>query len=111
MMKQHGGACDHGRHSRQTADEKIYRNFPCPHRRLDDRLTVIAGSATGRTRRGELSWNRTSGDIDTATGDDTVLPCLLAQLFEPFFGWRIGCHEENANARSVAMIDTIPVAK
>src|SRR5438876_11952494 len=100
MMKQHGGACDHGRHSRQTADEKIYRNFPWPDRRLDDRLTVIAGFARNRTAR----------DINAATGNHTIAPRLLAQLFEPLFRWRIASHEKNANANSAAMSDAIAVA-
>jgi hypothetical protein len=36
---------------------------------------------------------------------------LLAQFFEPLFGWRIARHEKNAKATSVAMIEAIAVAK
>jgi hypothetical protein len=35
---------------------------------------------------------------------------LLAQLFESLFGWRIGGHEKNAKATSVAMMEAIAVA-
>ena len=100
MMKQNSGACDHGRHSRQTADEKINGNFPRPDRRFDDGLTVVTG----------LPWNRTAGNVDTTIGDHAIFPRLLAQFFQSFFGWRPGCHEKNANAKSVAMIDVIAVA-
>src|SRR5438105_7639942 len=100
MMKQNSGACDHGRHSRQTAGEKINGNFPCPNRRFDHRLPVVTG----------LAWNRAACNIDTLARYDSVLPRLLPQLFESLFGWRIGRHEKNANATSVAMIDAIAVA-
>ena len=108
MMKNRGGERDDRRHSRETANEKVNRNFPCPDRRFNNWLTVVTGSATGRTRRGELARNRPTCNIDTAPGNDAVFPGLLAQLFEPFFGWR--CHEKSVNARSAAMNDAIAVA-
>src|SRR5439155_20404342 len=92
MMKQYGSACDHGRHSRQTADEKIYRNFPCPDRRLDNRLTVIAG----------FPRNRTARDINAATGNHTIGPGLLAQVFEPLFRLRLVRHLQITSRSAVA---------
>jgi hypothetical protein len=100
MVKYRRSQRDHRRHSAQTADEKVNRDFPRPHRRFDHRLTVVT----------RFSRNWTAGNVNTASGDDTVLPRLLAQFFEALFEWRIGCHEKSANAKSVAMIDAIAVA-
>ena len=100
MMKENGAGCDHSGHSGNSAEEKVERNLPRPNRRFDDGLAVVTGFARNRPAR----------DIDTFARYDAVFPRLLAQLFEPLFGWRIGCHEKNANATSVAMIDAIAVA-
>src|SRR5207237_5082129 len=100
MMKQNSGACDHGRHSRQTADEKINGNFPCPNRRFDHGLTVVTWFAR----------NRATSNVHAFARNDALLPRLLAQFFQSLFRWRSRCHEKNANARSVAMIDAIAVA-
>jgi hypothetical protein len=100
MMKQDRCERDHRRHPGNSAKEKVERNFPCPDRRFDHGLTVV----TWFTR------NRAARNIDAASSYDAFSPSFLAQLFEPLFGWRIGCHEKNANARRVAMIDAIAVA-
>src|SRR5205085_11266439 len=100
MMKDDRSACDYRRHSGHTAEEKVERNFPCPDWRFDHRLAVVTGFAR----------NRAAGDVDTFAGNDAILPCLLAQFFEPLFGWRFRRHEKNANAASVAIIEAIAVA-
>ena len=100
MVKDNGAACDHRRHPGNSAEEKVKRNFPGPDRRFDHGLTVVTGFAR----------NRATGNVDAFARNDALLPRLLAQFFESLFGWRIGCHEKNANARSVAMIDAIAVA-
>src|SRR5205823_12263131 len=101
MVKQNGGACDHGRHSAESAYEKVNGNFPRPDRRFDDGLPIITG----------LARNRTARNIDTAPSNNAIFPSLLAQFFKPLFRWRISGHEKNANAKSAAMIDTTAVAK
>jgi hypothetical protein len=100
-VKNDSGACDHRGHPADSAKEKVERNFPCPNRRFDYGLAIVTGFA----------WNRAASNIDTLAWNDALPPRLLAQLFETLFGWRISCHEKNANARSVAMIDAIAVAK
>ena len=100
MMKDSGATCDYGRHSGHSTEEKIKRDFPRPDRRFHHGLTVVAGFAR----------NRATGNVHAFAGNDALLPRLLAQFVEALFGWRIGCHEKNANARSVAMIDAIAVA-
>src|SRR5437016_13739589 len=100
MMKDDRSARDYGRHSGHSTEEKIKRNFPRPDRRFDDRLTVVTG----------LARNRATGNVHAFARNDALLPSLLAQFFQSLFGWRIGCHEKNANAKSVAMIDAIAVA-
>src|SRR6266446_1424281 len=100
MVINNGSARDYRRHSGDSAHEKVNRNLPRPDRRFDHGLTVVAGFAR----------NRATGNVHTFVRDDALLPRLLAQLFESLFGWRIGCHEKNANARSVAMIDAVAVA-
>src|SRR5438874_1597423 len=90
-MKDDRAACDYGRHSSHPAEEKVERNFPRPNRRFDHGLAVVTGFA----------WNRAAGNIDAFARNNAVLPCLLAQLFESLFGWRIGRHEKNAKAASV----------
>src|ERR1700730_14981005 len=97
MMKENGTGCDHGGHSGDSTEEKVKWNFPGPNRRLHYRLTVVT----------RFSRNRTTGNVDPFAGNNAILPRLLAQLFESFFG----CHEKNANANSVAMIDAIAVPK
>src|SRR5439155_22392493 len=87
-------------HPREHAQEKIGRTCPRPIRRLDYGLTVVTGFARNWAAR----------NIDTFAGNDALLPRLLAQLFESLFGWRVGRHEKNARAMSVAMIDAIAVA-
>src|SRR5437588_4514765 len=101
MVIDNRSACDYGRHSGHAAEEKVERNLPRPNRRFDYCLTVVTG----------LSRNRAAGNIDTFAWNNALLPRLLAQFFESLFGWRICCHEKNANAASVAMIDAIAVAK
>jgi hypothetical protein len=100
MMKDDGATCNYGRHPRHSTEEKIKRDFPRPDRRFHHGLTVVAGFAR----------NRAPGDVHACARNDTLLPRLFAQFVESLFGWRIGCHEKNANARSVAMIDAIAVA-
>src|ERR1700704_3412634 len=87
-------------HSRHSTKEKVERNFPSPHWRLNDSLAVVTG----------LARNWPTGNVHAFARNNALLPRLLAQLFESFFGWRIGRHEKNANAASVAMIDAIAVA-
>ena len=99
-MKDNCPTCDYGGHPRHSTEEKINRDFPRPDRRFHHGLTVVAGFAR----------NRATGDVHAFASNDTLLPRLLAQFVESLFGWRIGCHEKNANARSVAMIDAIAVA-
>ena len=77
MMKQKPGERDHRRHPCQSAEEKIERNLPRPHRRFDYRLSIITG----------FSWDWTADHIYSATGRNALLPRLLAQFFEPLFGW------------------------
>src|SRR5207253_1221297 len=100
MMKNHRAACDHGGHSGHSTEEKIKRNFPCPHRRFDHGLAIISW----------LARNWAARNIDTAIGNDSFLPRFLAQLFESLFGSRIGRHEKNAKVRRMAMNDAIAVA-
>jgi len=100
-MKQDRAERDHCRHPADATKEKVERNLPSPDRRFHHRLSIIAG----------LPRNWATDDIDTATRDNTFLPRLLAQLLEALFGWRISCHEKNAKATSVAMMDAIAVAK
>src|SRR5207249_11981037 len=100
MMKDSGATCDYGGHPRHSTEEKIKRNFPGPHRRFHHGLTVVTGFAR----------NRATGNVHAFAWNDALLPRLLAQLFKPLFGWRMGCHEKNANARSVAMTDAMAVA-
>src|SRR5437763_8900966 len=109
MVEENRTTRDHRRHPGHPAEEKVERNFPRPHRRLNDRLTIVSRSAAGRTRRGELARNRSTDNIDTATGNNTFLPRLLAQLFKSLFRWRISRHAKNANATSVAMMDAMAV--
>src|SRR5437660_11733458 len=100
MMKDDRSARDYCRHPGDSAHEKVNRNFPRPDRRFDHGLAVVT----------RFARDRATGNIDTAASNYTVLPRLLAQFFESLFRWRIDCHEKNANARSVAMIDAIAVA-
>src|SRR5438270_771320 len=100
VMPDDRAARDYGRDSGNSNEEKIKRYFPGPDRRFHDRLTVVAGFAR----------NRATGNVHAFARNDALLPRLLAQLFELLFGWRIGCHEKNANARSDAMIDAIAIA-
>src|SRR6266404_6003239 len=100
MVKDNGAACDHRGHPGHSTEKKVERNFPSPDRRFDNGLAVVAG----------LAGNRPAGNINTFARNDALLPRLLAQLVKSLFGWRISCHEKNANARSVAMIDAIAVA-
>jgi len=101
MVKDNGTTCDHRGHPGNSPEEKVEWNLPGPNRRFEHRLTVVA----------RFSRNWTARNIDTSTGHDAFSPSFLAQLFESLFGWRISCHEKNANAKSVAMIDAIAVAK
>src|SRR5438105_11298123 len=82
MMKQNRGTCDYCRHTANAADEKVQSNFPCPDWRSDDSFTVITG----------FPRNWTTSNIDTAIGNDAILPRLLAQLLESLFRWWIVCH-------------------
>src|SRR5438094_2940980 len=100
MMKDDRAAGNYRGHSSDSTEEKIKRNFPRPDRRLDHGLTVVTGFAR----------NRTTGNVHALARNDSTFPRLLAQFFQSLFGGRIGCHEKNANARSVAMIDAIAVA-
>src|SRR6516164_7482579 len=100
MMKNSGATCDYGRHSGHSTEEKIKRDFPRPDRRFHHGLTVVTGFAR----------NRATGEVHAFARNDALLPRLLTQFFESLFGWRIGCHEKNANATSVATIDAIAVA-
>src|SRR5205814_1404267 len=100
MMKKGRATCDHRGHPGNSAEEKIERHLPCPNRRLDHGLTVVTW----------FTWNRPAGNIDAFSRNSAILPRLLAQFFEPLFGWRISRHEKNANANRVAMIDAIAVA-
>src|SRR6476660_8164175 len=100
MMNDDRSAGDDRGHPSDSAHEKINRNLPCPDRRFHHGLTVVTGFAR----------NRATGNVHAFARNDALLPRLLAQLFESLFGWRIGCHEKNANARSVAMIDAMAVA-
>src|SRR5204862_7436026 len=99
-MKDSGATCDYGRHSGHSTEEKVKRDFARPDRRFHHGPPVVTGFAR----------NRATGDVHAFARNDALLPRLLAQFFEPLFGWRIGCHWKNANARSVAMIDAIAVA-
>src|ERR1700739_2026799 len=72
MVKYDRGKRNHRRHSGNSAYEKIERNLPGPDRRFDDWLTIVT----------DLARKRSARDIDTSPGDDTVLPCLVAQFFE-----------------------------
>src|SRR5437899_4063450 len=100
MMKDSGATCDYGRHSGHSTEEKIKRDFPRPDRRFHHGLTVVT----------RFARNRATGNVHAFTRNDALLPRLLAQFLQSFFGWRIGCHRKNANAKSVAMIDAIAVA-
>src|SRR6476619_491237 len=100
MMKDDRSARDSEGHASDSPAEKVQRDFPGPDRRFHHCLTVVTGFAR----------NRATGNVHDFVGNDALLPRLLAQLFESLFGWRIGCHEKNANARSVAMIDAMAVA-
>src|SRR6267378_3298568 len=101
MMTDNRSACDYGRHSGHSAEEKVERNLPRPNRRFDDGLAIVT----------RLSRNRAAGNIDAFAWNNALLPRLLAQFFESLFGWRIRSHEKNAKPTSVAMIDAIAVAK
>ena len=97
--------------SHRAARAKAERNFPCPNWRLNHRLAVVTGSPSRTDSScGELARDRAARNIDTFARHDAVLPRLVAQFFEPLFGWRISRHEKNANANSVAMMDAIAVA-
>src|SRR5260370_10627896 len=100
MMKDDRSARDYCGHPCDSAHEKVNRNFPRPDRRFDHGLTVVTW----------LARNRATRNIDAFARNYAIFPRLPAQLFKPFFGWRISRHEKNANARSVAMIDAIAVA-
>src|SRR5437016_3874743 len=100
MLKDDRSARDYRGHPGDSPHEKINRNLPRPDRGFDDRLTVVTGFAR----------NRATGNVHAFARNDALLPRLLAQFFQSLFGWRIGCHEKNANANSVAMIDAIAVA-
>src|SRR5205807_7162700 len=75
LMKQDRAESDHCRHTADSAKEKVERNFPRPDRRFNHRLAVIAG----------FSRYRPTDNVDAATGDDSLLPGFLAQLFKPLF--------------------------
>jgi hypothetical protein len=100
MVKNDRAARGRRGHSCDSSEKEIERNLPRPHRRFHHGLTVVT----------TLPRNGTTDNIDTTTGNDSLLPRFLAQLFESLFRWRICRHEKNANARSVAMIDAIAVA-
>ena len=100
MVKKNRTTRNDGRHPGHPAEEKVERHLPCPHRRFHHRLTIISWFAR----------NRTAGNINAFARDDAILPCLLAQLFEPLFRLRPVRHEKNAKATSVATIDAIAVA-
>src|SRR4029077_17501312 len=72
MVKDNRAACDYGRHSGHSTEEKIKRNFPGPDRRFHDGLTVVTGFAR----------NRATGNVHPFARNDALLPRLLAQLFE-----------------------------
>src|SRR5882762_7234994 len=101
MVINNGSARDYRGHSGDSTEKKVERNLPRPDRRSDDRLTVVTGFVR----------NRATGNVHAFAWNDALLPGLLAQFFQSLFGWRIGCHEKNANASRVAMIDAIAVAK
>src|SRR5947208_9322345 len=101
MVKNKGTACNHRGHPGNSTEEKVERNFPGPDRRFDHGLAVVAG----------LARNRATGNVHAFARNDALFPRLLAQFFQSLFGWRSGCHEKNANAKSVAMIEAIAVAK
>src|SRR5438477_11093050 len=100
-MKQDPTERDHARHPADSAKEKVERDLPSPDRRFYHRLAVVI----------RFSRNWTAGYVNPAGCDNTVLPRLLAQLFKPPFGWRVGGHEYNANAARVAMVGAIAVPK
>ena len=81
MVKRNCGQRDHSRHATKPANEKINWDFPNPHRRFYDRLSVITSFAR----------NWPAHDIYSAVGDDTFFPSLFAQLFKPLLGsWITG---------------------
>src|SRR5882724_12909512 len=99
MVINNGSARDYRGHSGDSTEKKVERNLPRPDRRFDNGLTVVT----------RFAGNRATGNVYPFARNDALLPRLLSQLFESLFGWRISCHEKNANARSVAMIDAMAV--
>src|SRR6266550_664964 len=100
MMKDDRSARDYGGHPCDSSHEKVNRHLPPPDRRFAHGLTVVT----------RFARNRATGHVHAFTRKDALLPRLLAQFLQSFFGWRIGCHRKNASAKSVAMIDAIAVA-
>src|SRR6266550_2530604 len=96
-----GSARDYRGHSGDSTEKKVERNLPRPDRRFDNGLPVVT----------RFAGNRAPGNIHAFVRNDALFPRLLAQFFESLFGWRSGCHEKNAKANSVAMMDAIAVAK
>src|SRR4029077_17128578 len=95
-MKQECAERDHCRHPADPAKEKVERDLPSPDRWFHYRLPVVT----------RFARDGSTDNVNTATWDNALLPCFLAQLLEAL----LGGHEKNAKPSSVAMIDAIAVA-
>src|SRR5437764_7956802 len=96
LMKQDCAERDHCRHPADATKEKVERHLPSPDRRFHHRLSVVA----------RFAQDGSTDNVNTATWDNALLPCFLAQLFKALFGR----HEKNAKPSSVAMNDAMAVA-